>query len=173
MNNRALPGADLSFSELPTDTGQRHEELVDLFGRYVMWIRNRAIDSARDLVESEDSRERLGRLYRRPYEEIAAMSGEDRERAVRLAETTVDAFVELFLRVLAHRGMDFPYGPSHRVQYELNMEICDPVSGDVVWRDAINRHGAKHFADYWGRWRNRHKDEGRNAAAPRPNQGTP
>jgi hypothetical protein len=42
------------------------------------------------------------------------------------------------------------------------MEIVDFSSEEVVQKEVINRNGGKFFADYWGRWLNRHKDEGRN-----------
>jgi hypothetical protein len=129
-----------------------------------MWMRNCTIDSARKLVQSEDARERLGTVHRRPYEELAALAEEDQGRAVRFAERTVDAFIELFLRVLAHRGVDFRFGASHSIRYKLNMEICDDESNDVSTEETINRDGQQHFADYWGRWLNRHRDEGRRVA---------
>lgn len=155
MTRQLPPGADIRLDSLPDEPKARHEELVDLFGRYVMWLRTWSSSSVRQLVESSEARGQLGTILRHPYEEAARLSSEDRERAIKLADTAVDGFIELLLRLLAHRGFDFHLGPNHSVRYKLVMEIVDNESGDVVQEEIINRSGKKHFADYWGRWLNR------------------
>jgi hypothetical protein len=157
MSRRPPPSSDYNVTALPTDPNTRHEELVDIFGQYVMWLRNWAISSAKTLVESIDAREKLGAILRRPYEEAAQLSDENRERAIRLANATVDGFIELFIRVLAHQGDDFSLGPKHSVRYNLVIQIVEKESGDLVHEEVINRKGRKHFGDYWGRWLNRYQ----------------
>jgi hypothetical protein len=157
MTRRIPPGAELGLANLSTEPKQRHEELVDLFGQYVFWIRNWTIESTRQLVESPDAQQQLSTIFREPYEEAAKLSSEDRERALKLAESSVDAFIILLLRTFAHRGIDFLFGSRHAVRYRLEMEIVDQETDEVVHEEVINRDGRKHFADYWGRWLNRHR----------------
>ncbi len=158
MKRRLPPGAGYNLATIPTDPKERHEELVELFGQYVMWLRNWTLSSTRSLVDSADLREKMGTILRRPYEEAAKLSEEDRKRAIELADSTVDGFIELLLRVLAHVGGDFSLGPKHSVRYKLVMEILDKDAWEVVLEEIINRNGQRHFGDYWGRWLNRHRD---------------
>jgi len=46
-------------------------------------------------------------------------------------------------------------GDRHAVRFQLDMEIFDVESLEVVDRETINRGGKRFFADYWGRWLNR------------------
>ncbi|HYP08468.1 MAG TPA: hypothetical protein VER03_19695 [Bryobacteraceae bacterium] len=157
MTRQPPPGATLDFKRFAADSRQRHEELVDLFGQYIIWMRDWTNKSTRQLIESADLRQQLGEIVRQPYEEAAKLSEDDRERAIILAESSVEAFIELFLRLFAHQGMDFALGDSHSVRFRLDMEIVDRVTEVVVHQEIINRNGRKHFADYWGRWLNRFK----------------
>ena len=159
MTQRMPPGANLSFADFVTEPKERHEELVDLFGQFVFWMTNWTNESARRLVESPAAREQLSTILREPYEQAARLSAEDRERALQLAESSVDAFIILLLRLLAHRGLDFPLGDRHAIRYRLEMEIIDQETDEIFHEEVVNRDGKKHFADYWGRWLNRHRDK--------------
>jgi hypothetical protein len=156
MTQRMPPGANLSLRDFSREPSERHERFIDLFGQFIMWMRNCTNDSARRLVESSDAREQLGTILREPYEQVANLSIEDRERALRLVESSIDAFIILLLRVLSHLGNDFPLGNGHAIRYRLEMEIIDQETDNIVHRETVNRDGKKHFADYWGRWLNRY-----------------
>ncbi len=158
LSRRLPPGTNTSFETFSGEPRQRHEELVDLFGQYLFWIRNWTKETGRRLVESFDDRQQLCTILRQPYDEAAQLSPEDRERALQLAESYVDAFIELLLRLFAHRGVDFPLGSAHAVRFRVEMEIVDQETGAIVHEEIVNRGGKKHFADYWGRWLNRHTD---------------
>jgi hypothetical protein len=156
MTKRVPPKLDYNINSLKNDSGSRHEELIDLFGQYVMWLRNRSITSTELFVESQEARERIGNIFREPYEDVAKLAKEDRVKGLRLANAAVDGFIVLMLQVLAHQGNDFDLGDKHCIRYKLMMEIVDKITGETVLEDVINRDGKKHFADYWGRWLNRY-----------------
>jgi hypothetical protein len=157
MSRNEPPGRELELSDLSVEPRDRHEALVDLFGQYVMWVRNRALESARKLVESEEARNGLGTIRRKPYDGVAAMPPEWRDSALRFSEATINEFIADFLSVLAHRGIDFRLGAAHAVQYKLEMEVVVTEDREVAHSEILNRDGAKHFADYWGRWLNRYR----------------
>ena len=159
MTTRIVPGADQGFDSLPKQSSERHEALVDLFGRYVMWMRNWTNESTRRFVEQPEVREKLGAILRQPYEDVSHFADVDRDRAIRLAETAVDAFIKLLVQVLAHRGADFSYGADHAIRFRIVMEIVKKENDEPVHEEIVNRGGTKHFADYWGRWLNRFQDE--------------
>jgi hypothetical protein len=159
MNSRIVPGAELNFEQLPKQPGEQHEALVDLFGRYIMWMRNWNNESTRRLVESPETREKLGAILGQPFEKASQLSGEDRDRAIGLAEASVDAFIKRLLQVLAHRGSDFAFGNDHALRLRIVMELVQKENGQLVQEEVINRGGQKHFADYWGKWLNRFHDE--------------
>jgi hypothetical protein len=149
------PIVDVSFENLPTDYLDRHEILVDVFGRYLLWARDESLGRMKKLVESDAERDSLGRLFREVYEEVAKLTPEDRERAYRLAEHTVSAFARMFLTMISGEGYDDPLGSRHVFRYRLQMEVCDAESGKVVFEETINRGGKRFFPDYFGRWMNR------------------
>ena len=158
MAKDSLPGEEIDVAMLLSDenTDERHELLVDLFGSYLMWMRNRAIDSTKELASFSESREKLGRIHREPFDQAAQLSSQDLERAIELSMVTVDSFAQLFLKVLAHRGIDFSLGKNNALRFRLDMEIIEKDTEEIVYEDTINRDCEKHFGDYWGRWLNRY-----------------
>lgn len=154
--------APLSFdqepSELSSDPKERHEQLVDLFGQFIFWLRNWSLRASRQLVESEQSREELGTIRRKYYDGVAKMLPEDREAAVLFAEATLNGFLERFLWYLGDEGTDARLGHSHAYRFRIEMEIVDVESGELVHTETINRSG-RFFGSYWGRWLNRHRDK--------------
>jgi len=153
------PQFDVSFEELPSDPKERHEVLVDLFGQYFFWVRGQSMSRIRQLVESEDERNKLGKLFREVFEEVGAMSDEDRQTALKLAESAVGDFAGLLLTMISGQGFDDTLGPNHVFRYRLDMEVCDGETGEVVFEEMINRGGKKFFPEYWGRWLNRYKEK--------------
>lgn len=148
------PQIHLNVRDLPVDPKQRHEVLVDVFGQYIMWLRNWTTKASGELVESEAARQRLGAIRRRKYDAVAAMSPDQRIAACELAEATVDRFIQLFLTLLAGTGVDQRLGRDHAVRLRLILEVLRVDSHEVVHEEIINRDGRKFFADYWGRWIN-------------------
>jgi hypothetical protein len=162
-NDRELimrpPQFDVSFDDLPSDPKERHEVLVDLFGKYAFWVRGQAVSRTRQLVESEDKRNELGTLFRGVFDDAAKLSEEDRVTALRLAESAISNFAGLFLTMMSGQGFDDSLGPNHVFRYRLEMEVCDAETGEVVYEETINRGGKKFFPEYWGRWLNRHREK--------------
>jgi len=154
MSNHRPPTIEINFAELPNDPKERHELLVDLFGRYLFWLRNWTVDATRQLAESDEAREKLGTIRRKKYDELSAFTPEQRQTACEISEATVDRFIQLFLTMLAGTGVDQRLGKEHAIRFKLDMEICDVENVDVVEQETINRGGKKFFADYWGRWLN-------------------
>jgi hypothetical protein len=154
MSPQRPPIIDLNIADLSADAKKSHELLVTIFGQYVFWLRNWAIDASRELVESEEARQKLGTLRRGKYEEIASFSPKQREAACNLAQATVDRFIQLFLTMLSGTGVDQRVGKSHAVRFKLDMEILEVETEEVVVQETINRAGEKFFADYWSRWLN-------------------
>ncbi|MEQ8790922.1 MAG: hypothetical protein RIC55_31960 [Pirellulaceae bacterium] len=150
------PRFDVSFEELPSDPKMRHEALVDLFGEYLFWVRGQSMSRIRRLVESEEDRNKLGTLFRELFDAAAGLSNEDRETAVKLAESAVGSFAGLFLTMVSGQGFDDNLGPNHVFRFRLDMEVCDAETGEVVFEETINRGGNKYFPEYWGRWLNRY-----------------
>jgi len=159
MNSRIVPGGELDLGQLPKQSGERHEALVDLFGRYIMWMRNWNNESTRRLVESPEAREKLGAIFRKPFDETSQLTAVDREKAIRLAEASVDGFLKLLLQVLSHQGSDFLFGKDHALRLRLVMELVQKENDELVEQEVINRGGQKHFSDYFGKWLNRFRDE--------------
>lgn len=149
------PEMGVTFCDLPADPGERHEALVAVFGRYVMLVRNRAVQATHDLVESQEAREALGNLQRRPYDDVAGMSPDGQHSACKLAEATVDQFIRLFLYTLGGTGTDLRLDEAHAIRFKLVMEILSVERAEVIDEETINRGGEKFFGDYWGRWLNR------------------
>jgi hypothetical protein len=169
MNQRP-PKIDINFADLPSDSRQRHEVLVDVFGRYIMWLRDWTTDASRELVESEEARQKLGTIRRRKYDAIAQLSPDQRAAACTFAQATVDRFLQLFLTLLAGRGVDDRLGTDHAIRFKLDMEIVRVEDGEIVDTETINRSGKKFFADYWGRWLNRFASQANNANDSNPTQ---
>jgi hypothetical protein len=144
---------ELRTSELPDDPQARHQLLVDVFGQYLFWVRSTSQADKRHLVESEEARSELGRLYRGPFEGVAAMSPKDREGAYDFAQACADGCLIGLLRLLAHQGFDLQLNDAV-LRFKLTLEICDEETGEVIDEEIINR-GGRHFVDYWGRWLNR------------------
>jgi hypothetical protein len=120
-----------------------------------MWLRDWTVQSSRDLVEPAADRAKLGTIRRRKYDAIASMSPEQRLAACKLAEATVDRFIQLLLTLLAGTGVDQRLGEQHAVCFRLVMEILRVDTHEIVHEEILNRDGAKFFGDYWGRWLNR------------------
>jgi hypothetical protein len=155
MNGRTGPPAlMLDPAILTLDASERHEALVDLFGRYVMWLRSAALESSRGALVDPEAKQRLGLLRWQRYERVAGMTDEQVEGACLFAEATVDRFIELLLTMLAGTGVDQRVGPSLASRFKLDIEIVDVDTEDVVLRETVNRGGRKFFVSYWGRWLN-------------------
>lgn len=154
MNTHRPPTIETNFSELPSDSKERHEMLVDVFGRYLFWLRNWTVDATRQLSQNEETREKLGAMRRIKYDECSAFTLAQQETVYKISEATVDRFIQLFLTMLAGASIDQRLGKDHAFQFKLDIEISNVDNGDVVEKATINRGGKKFFADYWGRWLN-------------------
>jgi hypothetical protein len=154
---RKAPGNDFHLPDLAHDRGQRHEQLVDLFGQYMFWMRNWAVARSRELIESADARKALGTVRAKRFDPIAALEPDERDAAVTFAQATVDEFCDLLLRLLGNEGYDLRVGSGEAVRLRLEMEFIDTATDTVVETDLVNRDGQKSLPDYWGRWLNLHR----------------
>lgn len=153
--NRRPPEIETALTELPSDPAERHEALVDIFGRYMMWMREWAIETTRDLGESEESRSKIPQLRREKWERLSEMTEDERAVVYDISQATMDRFIQMFLVMMGNTGVDQRLGNDHSVRFKLDLEICDVESIEVVESETINRGGKKFFGDYWGRWLNR------------------
>jgi hypothetical protein len=149
------PVAETSRTELPDDPAERHEALVDIFGQFVMWMRDWTVAATRELGESQVSRDQIRAISREKWESLAKLSPEDRALAYDVAEATTDRFIQMLLAMLGNQGVDQRLGREHGVRFRLDLEICDAETLEVVESETINCGGKKFFGDYWGRWINR------------------
>jgi hypothetical protein len=154
MSTHRPPHIDIRFADLPSDASERHEVLVDLFGRYLFWLRNWTVGATRDLAKSEEARSAIGAVRRKKYDDLATLTSEQQDIACKISEATVDRFIQLFLTMLSNTGVDQRIGDTHAIRFRLDIEICDVENADVVEAETINRGGKRLFADYWGRWLN-------------------
>jgi hypothetical protein len=150
------PRFDVSFEELPNDPKERHEVLVDLFGQCLFWVRAQTLSVIRQLVDSEEERNKLGRVFREVFEKAAQLDEEGKDAALRLADSAVGNFAGLFLTMISGQGFDDVMGPNHIFRFRLDMEICDAEKGETIFEETLNRNGEKFFPEYWGRWLNRY-----------------
>lgn len=145
---------DQEPSALPCEPKERHEAFVDLFGQFLLWLRNWAIDASRKFVVSEEARETLGAIRRKPFDGVAALPPEQREAAMLLVEEAVNGFAERLVWFFGDEGTDLRFGSGHAYRFRIEMEIVDIETGEIVDKETINR-GGKFFGSYWGRWLNR------------------
>jgi hypothetical protein len=146
---------ELEPSALPSQPIERHEAFVDLFGQFLFWLRNWAIDASRKFVESDEERSKLASIRRKPFEGVAILSPEQRDAAMLLAEETVNGFAERLVWFLGDEGTGSRFGTRHAYRFRIQMEIVDIETGEVVEDETLNR-GGKFFGSYWGRWLNRY-----------------
>ena len=152
------PSFDIEPFDLSPNDKRRHEELVDLFGKFMFWIRNWSLRKSSSLLESEEARDKLGTIRRRYFDGVANMAAEDKEAALLFAEGTLDSFLEMLIWSLGNEGSDARLSKRYAYRFEIKMEIIDVESGDTIHTESINR-GGKFFGSYWGRWLNRYRDK--------------
>jgi hypothetical protein len=149
------PSTDVSFNDLPADPQQRHEALVSLFGQYLFWARNYSLERARQLAEAAEIRAQLGKIFRRPYEQLGGLQEGERIAAYEFARACTDAFAKQLLALFGNEGFDLKMGEQHAIRIRLELEICDASTGEVIAEEVLNR-GGKFFPDYWGQWLNQY-----------------
>lgn len=128
--------------------------LTDAFGKLVMHMRKRVVDSARRKVDSEEERTEMGAVFRRIYDAVAAMDPDARERALKLSERCADNMAKEFLMLLANRGHDLRISDNHAIRFRMNIEVVDVVTGDVVLSHPAD-DSPGYLPQLWGRWINR------------------
>jgi hypothetical protein len=155
----APPHIEIDIESLPIDDSDRHEVLVDIFDKYLIWARDAVISGCKRFAESASNRSKLAALFREPYEHVAEIPEPQRNACYQFAQVNVDKFAKELLYLLSHRGLDFKLGSRYAARFNLEIEICDVKSGEVIIREPINTEGKSFFADYWSRWLNRNKEK--------------
>ena len=152
------PPIETSFLALPQEASERHEFFVDIFGRYLFWALEKACERTEQLIKSDETRAKLGRVFQKPYLDAATqLSPEQQEIAIRLAQEPAQAFAKILLQVFQAQGITHRLGEDHAVRFRLILEVCDVRELTVALEEVINRGGEKAFSDYWGRWLNQAK----------------
>lgn len=152
---RRPPNLALSQADLEKSGEQLHEMLVHIFGAYVMWCREQALENNRRFVESDEAREQLARVLREPFERAASeFTDEQKDIVQQLQSRAVGNFGKLMLTLLSGTGFDQPLGRDFVARFRLVMEICDAREGAVVREEVLNRNGKKFFPEYWTKWLN-------------------
>ena len=132
---------------------------MDLFGQFVFWLRNWSLDASKKLIESEESRTTVGTIRRKYYDGVAAMSLEQRQAAMLFVEGTLNCFCERLTWFLGGRSNDLRLGRTHAVRFQVQVEIVDIESDEIVETETVSIVGKKFFGSYWGRWLNRYRNK--------------
>jgi hypothetical protein len=152
-----IPPALLNEELLSGSASDLHEALVSIFGGYLMWSRDQALSTTRMLVESESAREKIGRVFRGPYDEAAASLSDDQIRiAENLQNEAILRFIQFLAGILAGSGFDKPVGDKHFARFRLVMELIDKDTDSCVLEEVLNRDGRRVFWEYLKNWRVAH-----------------
>ena len=147
-----------TFEDLPLDPEARREAFVEFFGQHVFSTRNQRLAAIRGLVESAESRNRLGTIHRRPYEAVRALDPTGQQAAIDLAQNAIDLFIQDLLRLLQNIGPDLRLGEDHALRYRLWLEVIDLADEEdpVVADELVNRDTKRALESYFGRWLNKY-----------------
>lgn len=160
------PSIKRELWEFSQDPKIKHEQMVDMFGFYFLWLRSAAHERVQHLIESPEARQRLAAAFRAPYERVATtLTCEQAKTAMQLADAAVDQFAKSVLSMLSAVGSSHRLGSAHSIQFKLDVEVRDLDANQLIMQETINRGGQKHFADYWGKWlldhsQNAHQSKG-------------
>lgn len=152
------PSVAGTFEELPLDPEERREAFVEFLGQHLFSLRNQRLAAIRRLVESAESRNRLGTIRRLPYEAVAALDPSEQQVAIGLAQSAIDLFMQDLLGLLQNIGPDVRLGEAHALRYRLWLEVIelagedDPVVADAL----VNRDTKCALESYFGRWLNKY-----------------
>ena len=158
MSQTTPPHSATQFGELPADPSERHEVLLDVFGQWIFWHRNRALQASQEFVESGADRGKLGAIRRKYFDGVAALDREQRQAAMLLAQATLDAFLEQLIWSLGDEGTDAKFDDRHAYRFRLEIELVEVNSNEAVEQVPINR-GGRFFGKNWGRWLNKFKSK--------------
>jgi hypothetical protein len=156
--NRNLPGGEFQLHSISDDPVVRHEQLLDLFGSLLFWMRNRAAARVRELIESSPARDAIGTIRRRHFDVIAGLKADERQSAAAIAESAIDRFCDALLRLIGNEGTDLRVGSGEAIQFLLTLQFIHVDSGEIAESEVINRDGQKALPSYWGRWLNRFRN---------------
>ncbi len=147
------PAIPTALDELPKDPCERHEFLVEVFGRYLKWAFDGAISESKTLVENADARRPLGRIRAGTYAQIAeTFSEEQRNLAYEFSQQTLEAFAKALMGVLTAQGISHRLGNKHVIQFRLILDICETENLQPILEETLNRGGTKAFYEYLNRW---------------------
>jgi hypothetical protein len=149
------PTLTSTYKDMPTESANRMEAAIDVFGRHLFSLRNRLVDRLRRTIESDEVRKGIGKLHRKEYDAVAALAPAEREAALALARKTIDLYIQYVLTLFTGTGDSNRYGDDHAVNYRLVLEVKEVATDEVVEQFDINRNCKKVFYDYYGRWLNR------------------
>jgi hypothetical protein len=152
------PTVSRSYDEMPTEAADRREAAVEFFGQHLFSLRNQLDDRLRRLIESAETRGRLGSLHRKEYEAVAALDPAGREAALALARKAIDNYLQDILALFTGTGDSLSLGHGHAINYRLILQVKEVGSDAVIEEFAINRECQKVFGQYYNRWLNRYSD---------------
>ena len=111
------------FSDLPVDTEERHERILDFVGQDIIGFRNEALECVFGELE-KNGRENL-LPYDADFFNKAASSLEpsQREIARKLAERVITHFMDRFMTMVACEGRNNPLGRDHGLHHDWKVQI--------------------------------------------------
>ncbi len=156
------PQVSTSYETLSASNPARREELLEVFGQHLFWMRNERLAAILNLLHDADSRARLGTTQRRAYESVAALGEQGIAASTELVQATLDQYIQLVLALLSNTGADLRFGPAHSLRYRMILEVINSETLDVIEEAVINRGTERSLPVYFGRWLNRFSE-------PKPN----
>jgi hypothetical protein len=149
------PTFPFRLNDFQADVSGKAQSFQDVFGAYLMWNRQHVMETAAKRISSGAARADLGNIFRRAYDEVAALGDHERAAALKLAEKCVDDFAILMLALLAHNGVDVRLESGEAIRFPLDIEVVDVDSRNVVLREQIAPGAGSFLPDNWGRWLNK------------------
>ena len=160
-----LPSSKVTSDQLPPDSDELRELLVDVFGQHLMSIRNQRFEAISQCV-ADPERAGRGKLQREEFERVAALDESAQEAALELAQKGIDLFIGDLLALLGHQGYTLEMDREHCLRYNLVLQVLqNQVPGDAEEMEygvqqhevSLNQGSTANFlGDYLGQWRNRH-----------------
>jgi hypothetical protein len=153
--------AKTPLENLPSDPKERHEAFIEIFGRQLFALRNEVLEDTHAIVKApQEARDRMGKLNSQAYTSVAQLPEDAQNAALNLSRKAVDSLLKRLLMLFTHNGLstDIVLGIDHAIAYEILLKAIRRDNLEAVEEHVVNKNGDKVFAEYFGRWINRHGD---------------
>jgi hypothetical protein len=150
----SIPHFPKSASEVISDPGNLHENMIDILGCELFQRRDDILAYIRLLVEDDQFRSKLGTIKRRPYDALANLNDVEKEIALTIAQNAMDCLIEQISGMLC----DAPswYEEGYAIQYKLEGRILsfDGKKYKTIARHQLGGGSQGILAKSFGRWLN-------------------